>query len=87
MKPWQIILAVILGLLFLYGIVAALVRTLVALLIVGGITLVLGGLLVAWLRNSWKKGLPGKLQARRLEGRAERALRELKKSNPKEPRP
>lgn len=87
MKPWQIILAVVLGLLFLYGIVAVLVRTVVALLIVGSIALLLGGLLVAWLRSSWKKGLPGKLQARRLESRAERALRELEKTTPKDPRP
>jgi hypothetical protein len=87
MKPWQIIIAVVLGLLFLYGIVAALVRTLVSLLIVGGIALLLGGLLTAWLRSSWKKGLPGKLQARRLESRAERALRDLKKSTPNDRRP
>jgi Flp pilus assembly protein TadB len=82
MKLWLQILLGLAALVTLYYLLCAIVGTLFSLLGVVAVALLLGALLTAWLRKAWRKGQPGKIQARRIERQADRALRDLKKSPP-----
>lgn len=86
MKLWLQILLGLAALVALYFLLCAIVGTLFSLLIVAAVALLLGALLSAWLRRAWRKGLPGKIQARRIKRQADRALRDLKKLPPEERR-
>ncbi|MCC2668700.1 MAG: hypothetical protein K0Q72_1171 [Armatimonadetes bacterium] len=86
MKLWQAVLVVLVGSLVAYWLLRVVVGTLFLLLLIAGVVTVLGLLAAAWLRHSRLGALPCSVQTRRIERKANRALKDLKKSDRNEPR-
>jgi membrane protein implicated in regulation of membrane protease activity len=87
MKWWQIVLLGGAALFVLYYVVCLIIGTLYSLLFTVAVTLILVALVAAGFRRMKRQALQSKSHTRRLEKKADRALRELKKSLPKDPQP